>query len=141
MTRSTFGIALYGLIIGGLIGSWLTFAYAKAPETRTPDEWVEYARERELTPCFSDLILARLYIEAFKDQGELSEAEKIDRYGPDRIITGSHHKGIVVPEDCFAVANGLFGFNVTFWRRPYQSGGYDMSIPYWNPDPDQIGVN
>ena len=141
MTRSTFGIALYCLIIGALAGSWATFTYVEAPEERSVDEWIAHARSVELTPCFPDATRVWLFNQIFEDQRALPEDEKAALYEAGRMVTGGHNKGVAVPENCFAVANGLFGFNITYWQRPRVNGQPDMSIPYWNPDPDQIGAS
>lgn len=133
---------LFGLIAIFAMGVGATLAYQWAsPDERTAEDWVAEARAATLTPCFSDLILVRLNNQILEERFERIEAGRADDVDPERIITGGHHKGHVVPENCFAVATGLYGFNITFWQRPYRNGAYDMSIPYWNPDPEQIGVD
>ena len=139
MTRSAFGLALFCLVIGALTGSWATFAYTKPPASRSAEEWIAHAKEIELTPCFPDATRVWLFNQVFEEQRALPDAEKAALYAAGRVVTGGHNKGVAVPENCFAVANGLFGFNITYWQRPYVNGKPDMSIPYWNPDPDQIG--
>lgn len=129
-----------------LILTWIgilvvvAFALFSDPE-KTAEDLVREAREANLAPCFADVALVHIYSTLFRAQDDLSDDELAELEKAGRIITGGHHKGIIVPENCFAVASGLYGFNTTFWQRPYHGGQYDMSIPYWNPVEDQINAD
>jgi hypothetical protein len=120
-----------------IAGVFAYFAIQPADTPQSPEGWVEMAREAELTPCFYNIVMARLYWQQHADLHELSLDEKVERFGVDRVIDSGSHKDVVVPEECFAVATGLYGFNITFWQRPRTGTEYDMSIPYWTPAPDQ----
>lgn len=128
---------IVGLIMGSLtVGSMWANERFVAQDT----DWVEQARETELTPCFYNMVMTRLYWEEHAQQYEMTYAEKAELYGAARVIDSGTHKDVVVPEECFAVATGLNGFNITFWQRPRIDGQYDMSIPYWTPAPDQMSA-
>tara|TARA_Y100000815_G_C13314099_1_gene489720 strand:- start:962 stop:1408 length:447 start_codon:yes stop_codon:yes gene_type:complete len=129
--------ALIGLLVGSLTVGALS-AY-EGFVTRDPN-WIEQARETKLTPCFYNMVMTRLYWEEHAQQYEMTYAEKAELYGAARVIDSGTHKDVVVPEECFAVATGLYGFNITFWQRPRIDGQYDMSIPYWTPAPDQMSA-
>jgi hypothetical protein len=135
MKFAFFKATFVGLLLGAI---YLGTMEAKGWSHRMGSDWVEMAREAELTPCFYNIVMARLYWEAHSAQYEMTHDEKVARYGADRIITSGHHKSVVVPENCFAVTTGLYGFSITFWQRPLVDGKRDMSIPYWNPPENPI---
>ncbi len=132
-------LALIGVFILGFQTSFLL--ETSVPRERNPDDWVAYARANELKPCWSDVALVRLHDLIVKEGSALSEEEKAQATQDGRVITSGHHKDIVVPKYCFAVGDGRHAFAVTFWKRPWKDGGFDMSIPYWNPhsDPYPLG--
>lgn len=124
------------------IGILIVLAFALRPEPeKTAEDLVQEVRKTSLAPCFPNVAFVHIYSALFRAQDDLSDDELAQFKKAGRIITGGHHKGIVVPENCFAVASGLYGFNTTFWQRPYHGGQYDMSIPYWNPVEDQINAD
>lgn len=100
--------------------------------------WAEISREQPLQPCFPNSAFTWLHNEGKKANLELSEEELAELKGQGRIIPASYEKGNIIPKDCFAVGSGLYGFNVTYWKRPMMTNqNPDMSIPYWNPTHDQ----
>lgn len=125
-------VTMAAAIAVGVSGLVFCLKMAKSEVNTSHVDWVETARNQPLQPCFKNHIHARVQYHNSLKQEDLSSEELAEYSEAGQIIPEGPHEGVIVPERCFAVADGYYGFTVTFWERPKDADRhFDMSIPFW----------
>ena len=111
------------------------YQQGRAYTPSTDEEWVEYARDSKLIPCYFDTLIIDSGPKPLKRESVTSEATLASLEADGRFIPVGLNQDMAVPELCFAVEKGLFGIAVDFWMRPQdENHRQNKTIPYWNPN-------